>query len=425
MVTVSSSILRLSFCFVLLAGLAGCGKNSAIGSSGNPNIVTYTFNGNNMPVTVATQIGAGAYTQATLTSNKLILSIPDGETNYSVAFLCPSPTAGPFVNEEYINQASLLDGTAFSETCYQLPLQGGTATAEVDASAIPGAEEINVGSGSGCSACDTFNGSAFLAVGTYDVPVTVDGNGGPYSPPLAARILRNQTIPGALNGGAPVVLKTTDETVPQTITYSNVPNGYSPVGRTVVYNTAGGASVQLELNNSGPQLTQYVAMPSGTYQSGDYYDFLVSASGTTSGPSVSVETYTSSAGPQSFTFPPPWSYAGPTAAALPTFNFAYAGFPGMSDISYQATINWGLGTWVFGIAADLDEIYISATANYQNGSTAISIPDLSSLTGFLATPPSGTTVGWSAAVYQGDPFLTSPPSGTIQGADNSGSYTEP
>jgi hypothetical protein len=112
----STSIPRLSFCFFLLAGLAGCGETS--GSGGSTTIVTYTFNGNNIPpVTVATQIGTGTYTPATLTSGTLTISIPDGETNYSVAFLCPSPTVGPFINEEYINQASTLDGTAFSETC--------------------------------------------------------------------------------------------------------------------------------------------------------------------------------------------------------------------------------------------------------------------------------------------------------------------
>jgi hypothetical protein len=115
-------------------------------SGGSTTIVTYTFNGNNMPVTVATQIGTGAYTQATLTSGTLTISIPDGETNYSVAFLCPSPTVGPFVNEEYINQASTLDGTAFSETCPPNPYLGRPATIQVNAAAIPGAEGISVGS---------------------------------------------------------------------------------------------------------------------------------------------------------------------------------------------------------------------------------------------------------------------------------------
>jgi hypothetical protein len=387
--------------------------------------VTYTFTGP-APAAVATQIGSGAYTQATPTSGKLTIDVPSGETNFSVAYLCPSLTAGPFVNPEYINQASTLDGTAFFGTCNPLPAQGGTATVQVDATAIPGAVEIDVGSGGGCGACDTFNGSAFLAVGTYDVPVRVDGSGGIYGPPLAAKILRDQTIPGALNGGAPVVFQSTDEPVAQTIAYDNVPNGYSLNGRTVVYNTAGGAFVQLELNNLGGSLTQYMAMPSGTYQSGDYYEFIVEADNASDSGSVVVTRYASSAAPQSFTFPAPLSYAGPAPAALPAFNFAYSGFSGMSNISQQAAIYWGVGTWPSeGIAADLDSITMTATANYRNGSTAMTIPNLSSLTGFLANPPSGTTVSWTAAFNQGDPFLTNPPSGTAQEVSNFGSFTVP
>ena len=418
----SSSILRLSFCFVLLAGLAGCGGTSISGSSGSggsPTIVTYTFSGNNMPVAVATQIGAGAYTQATLTSGTLTLSIPNGETNYSVAWLCTA-----FINQvhsENINQASILDGTAFSEACPPSPSLGGLTTVQVNATAIPGAEGIFIGD-QGCSVCNTFKLSGGLGVGTYDVPVYVTGTAG-TNEAIAARILRDQTIPGALNGGAPVVFQTTDETVQQTITYNNVPNGYSPVGGNVTYYTADGTFVPLALG-SIPAATQYMAMPSGTYQSGDYYYFAVGASPATGLEGVSVTRYTSSAGPQSFTFPAPLSYAGPTPAALPTFNFAYSGFSGMSNVSQQAGLSWSLGQVALG-NLDLDFINVTATSNYQNGSTSISIPDLSSLTGFLAPASSGTTVSWNAAVVQGDPFLTTPPSGTIQEVVNSGTYTEP
>jgi hypothetical protein len=91
-----ASILRLSICFVLLACLAGCGGSSG---SGKPTTVTYTFTGP-APTAVATQIGSGAYTQATLASGQLTLSVPSGETNFSIAYLCPSPTAGPFIYTE-------------------------------------------------------------------------------------------------------------------------------------------------------------------------------------------------------------------------------------------------------------------------------------------------------------------------------------
>jgi hypothetical protein len=417
----SSSIFRLSFCLFLLAGLAGCGASSNNGSSGgsSPTIVTYTFTGP-APAAVATQIGSGRYTRATLTSGKLAISVPRGETKYSIAYLCPPAEINPSVRLQYINQASTLDGTSFSGTCPPKPSLGGLATVQVNATAIPGAEGINIAN-LGSSPGNTLNFSADLAVGTYDVPVVVTGDGGPYVA-IAAKILRDQRIPGALNGGAPVVFETIDETVPQTITYTNVPNGYSVVGRDAVYHTAGGASVQLDQNEA--PLTQYRAMPSDAYQSGDYYNLTAEAYDRTSGGGDWVEKYTSSPGPQSFTFPAPWSYAGPTPAALPTFNFAYTGFSGMATISQEANIDWSQGQLNQGTLT-FDGITMTATANYQNGSTAMSMPDLSNLTGFLAPAPSGTTVNWYARVYQGDPFLTSPPSGTIQWVDNSGSYTEP
>jgi len=417
----SSSSRWLSFWIVLSTGLAGCGASVKGGSSGGGGtIVTYTFTGP-APTAVATQIGSGAYAQATLTSGNLTISVPSGETNFSVAYLCPSPTINPYIYQEYINQASILDGTSFTRTCPPGPLLGGLATVQVNASAIPGAEGIYVtyqGGGPG----DTLNFSGDLAVGTYDVPVYVTGAEGPYVA-LAARILRDQTIPGALNGGAPVVFTTADETVPQTITYNNLPNGYSLVTRQVIYYTAGGAQVSLDQNEA--PLTQYLAMPSGAYQSGDYYHFTVGSYDAASGGSESIEEYASSPGPQSFTFPAPWSYAGPTPAALPTFNFAYAGFSGMPNVVEEAAIAWTQGQFTIQGAFAFDGITMTATANYQNGSTAVRIPDLSNVKGFLAPAASGTSVVWSATVDQGDPFLTSPPSGIMQSVSFSGSYTEP
>jgi hypothetical protein len=98
--------------------LAGCGGSPKSGSTGggNPTIVTYNFSsssGSVLPVAVATQIGTGAYAAATLTSCKLTISVPNGESNFSVAFLCPSPagTTTP-QNIEIIRQASILDGTS-------------------------------------------------------------------------------------------------------------------------------------------------------------------------------------------------------------------------------------------------------------------------------------------------------------------------
>jgi len=139
----SSSSLRLLFCAVVIAGLAGCGGSSKSGSSGSdgsgPTIVTFTFTGNVTPA-VSTQIGTGAYTQATLTSGKLTLSIPNGETNFSVAYNCNFGDSNSSSDLETIIQVSVLDGTSFGGGCSNgSTSHTGLATVQVNAAAIPGA----------------------------------------------------------------------------------------------------------------------------------------------------------------------------------------------------------------------------------------------------------------------------------------------
>jgi len=433
----SSSSFRLLFCAVVVAGLAGCGGSSSGGSGGggggnNPTIVTYTFNSsaNSVPpAVVATQVGAGAYSLATLTSSKLILSIPYGETNFSVAYLCPPEVEGTIpptqLNYEYINQASTKDGTLFSASCFsaQSTTPTGVATVQVNAAAIPGAAGVAVDGYAMPWSSSTLDFSAAIPAGTYDVPITVSMGEyyNSYDNYLAIKILRSQTIPGALNGGASVVFGTSDEVVPQTITYNNLPAGFFANSPLVLYYTAGGAGILLDL--AGPS-GQYLSVPSAAVQTGDYYlmsmgaQSLAGALSLGGGTGVGIERYTSSGGPQSVTLPAPWSYAGPTAAALPTFNFVYSGFSGMSNVSQDANVTWGLET------ASMNEIFMDSTANYQNGSTSMTVPDLSSVSGFL-TPPAEGTIYWTADIAQGTLSSTNPPSGTIQYVSNNGTYALP
>jgi hypothetical protein len=424
----SSSSLRFLFCAVVAAGLAGCGGSSKSGSGGgggdSPTTVTYTFAGSPngvAPAAVATQIGTGAYTLAAVASNKLTFTIPSGETNFSVAFVCPPPTqAITSLNLEYIQQYSTLDGTSFSGDCptESIPPQTGLATLQVSAAAIPGAAGVAVDGYAIPWSSGTLDFSESLLTGTYDVPVTVSKGEyyDSFNDYLAFKILRAQTIPGVLNGGAPVVFGTGDETVTQTITYNNVPTGYTPYSPFVLYETAGGAGFLLNLD--GPT-GQYTAMPSDAFQSGDHYLIDTGASSAAGNSSVGAETYTSTGGPLSVTFPAPWTYAGPTAAALPTFNFVYSGFSGKSDVSQYVNLNWNEGT------ASSNQISMTATANYLSGSTSMTIPNLSSLTGFLAPATSGTLVNWNAEILEGNPFLTNPPSGTSLSVLTTGNYTEP
>jgi len=415
--------LKLSVCAIVLTTLAGCGAGSSntppIGGGGNPTIVTFTFTGA-APAAVATQIGNGAYTQATLTANKLTLSVPEGESNFAVVYACPQIGSNPTSYFETIKQANILDATSFSAACPAATSapQAGLATLQVNAAAIPGAQWVIVG-GEGLEWSGTpLDFSEQLAVGTRDFPVAVaDGVSPPYlGNYLAIRILRNQVVPGALNGGNPLVFATSDLLSQQTITYSHVPSGYSLASPSVEYRTVGGAFIGLDA--TGPS-NQYLSIPSASMQSGDYYQIGVSAQDVASRGVVDVNGFTSIGGPQSFTFPAPPSYAGPTAAALPSFKMSYSGFSGMSPVNQFAGLQWSQG------ATAIYFISIEATMNYQNGSSIMSIPDLSALTGFIAPAASGTTVSWNAGSVEGNPFLTTPPSGITQSAFNYGSYTVP
>jgi hypothetical protein len=160
-------------------------------------------------------------------------------------------------------------------------------------------------------------------------------------------------------------------------------------------------------------------MPADAFQTGDYYNFdATSFSTTNSGEAVGVEEYTSSGAPPSFTFPAPWAQSGPTAAALPSFNYDYSGFSGMADVLFNADLEWKQGT-----AFDL--ITISASQNYAGGSPSIATPDLSGVAGFLSPAASGITVNWESVITQGNSFRSSPPNGTDLFVENSGTYTAP
>ncbi|HSM76006.1 MAG TPA: hypothetical protein VLT57_00190, partial [Bryobacteraceae bacterium] len=113
-------------------------------------------------------------------------------------------------------------------------------------------------------------------------------------------------------------------------------------------------------------------------------------------------------------------YSGPTPAALPAFNYVYTGFSGKTDVIQAAILGWSIGT-------SFNDFQVVATANYQNGSTSLTFPDLSSVTGFLAPPAQGTTVAWTAVIAQGNSGMLQPATSnsTRIAAVNAGTYPEP
>ena len=426
----SGAVLRLSATCAALAFLAGCGSSSGGGGStgggGNtPTAVTFTFSVGT-PTVVAAKIGSGSFTAQSLNSGKLSLSLPNGTSNFAVAYLCTAPSFPIFQD---VFEANTTDGSSFILPCpapsSTIPM--GTLTGSVDGSAIPEANSLGLAVANGnngfvAGVSQDTNFSFNVPAGNDRVEVlaynSVSSGSVVTSSLVAARTLLNQAVPGALNGGSTVVLGAADETTLKPITYSNVPSGYSAPSTVVdlIMNGAGGFSI------ASPMTTQYPALPAGAVQQGDFYEFFATATNrVNSGEMAIVAQSSTAAGPVSFTFPSPWTYGGPAPAALPTFNFAYTGFSGKTRVFQTALADWDAPTVGF------IEFQVTTSANYLNGSTAVAFPDLSGVPGFVAPPPSGTQVNWVALIAQSNVGAPQPmpTDATISTLENAGAYTVP
>lgn len=413
----------LPVCVSLLAVLAGCGGSSNSttttgGGGGNPQTVAFTFTGGT-PTAAAVQTGTGNFSAATLQGNALNVSVPSGTTDYSLAYVCPVSNGG---TSEFVIQASTQDGSAFTLNCYGQSM--GSATGSADATAIPSAANIlvysgNVNSGSVGSTNGTFNFN--LPAGSVDVAVVAVDGAIPANV-LAVKILRSQTIPGALNGGAPIVFQASDETPFEPIAVSNVPAGFfNPPFMTVYYFTANGTIFLLNNNNSP---TQSPILPAAAVASGDFYEFISDTIDTATQNSTTSVDQNIAAGSLPATvnlsLPAAWSSSAPSASQFPSFTFNYPAFSGATTTAYEASIGWQTSATTF------TDIGVTATANFQNASTTVAIPDLTSIAGFSPAAASGTSVFWLAIVAGGPtlPFA-SQTSGTFESVQNKGAYTEP
>jgi hypothetical protein len=421
--SMSLSSLSYSMFFALISFvlLSGCGGGSGAASTGggggvNPSkSVTLSFY-EGTPSVAAAKIGSGSFTLQAVTAGKLSLSIPSGTTTFSVAYVC-----GLF---EDVFEASTADGNSFTVPClgpYTSP-QMGTLTGNIDISAIPSANSVNLAVNDGTTmvqagvAVDAnFNFSA--PVGNDRVEVLAYNSTSQGATVVGVKSFSNQAVPGSLNGGSPVIFTQADQTILQTITYTNVPNGYSSPFTAVGYlfGGAGGTSI-------ATATTQYPELPAAAAVSGDFYEFFATArnAGKPTEMAIVAKSATT-AGPMTFAFPAPWIYAGPSPAALPTFDLSYSGFSGRTGVYQTALANWynpNIGTL---------EISVVASANYLNGSTMVSFPDLSGLAGFVSPPSSGTQVAWVALIAQSSAGEPQPMSSnaTIATVENGGNFTVP
>jgi len=100
-------------------------------------------------------------------------------------------------------------------------------------------------------------------------------------------------------------------------------------------------------------------------------------------------------------------------------------FPaGLSTGVEQARVSWTP------TATSRNSITVTATPNFLSGATSLSVPDLSSLSGFLAPAISGTQVAWDVEIFgsagQAFPAVAIPPANGLAGlVENRGTYTQP
>jgi hypothetical protein len=416
----------------LIVGIVGIAAIMAAGCGGGSTTVppqgtsvAITFGGTTMPQAVATQSGDGPFIAASLQGgNLLFLTLPNGTTKYGIAYVCP------VFNDEFVFEATTQDATALTLNCPAARPSPtlGAATGSVDASAMTGATNVLIaGNGGGASlggVAEPF--SVSMQNGVNDVAlIATDSNGNA----VGVKILRGQNIPGAVNGGSAVVFGAGDAITRQPVTLNNVPAGFPvPDGVFAQYHTVNGTAFSLvtTLGFNSPLPGTYPAVPAGATQSGDFYLYQSSSINFPGSGNQQVGTSlttTSGGGPLTMTFPAPWSFAGPTPARLPAFTFDYSGFSGQPAVSQQVLLTWPVG-------ASRDLLQVMTTANFQNGVTTLTVPDLSALAGFFPPAASGAQVSWVADIFGGTTqqfgfSVNLPANGSLSFVENRGSYIQP
>jgi hypothetical protein len=409
---------------ILVVLITGCATGTPTRGGPQPT-VTVTFVGGT-PLAVATQTGTGAFTLTTPTS-QVKFPVAPGNTKYAIAYVCPPVSALGTITSETVIQATTQDTTSFTANCFGPP-SSGTATGSAT-SAITGTTDIkilgnhglggNVGSASGSF-------SVSMPAGTNDVAaVAIDGS----NTVLAVKLVRSQTVPGALNGGSSIIVSSpADATTTANLTVTNVPAAgfVTPPEASAEFITANGTTLLLtnsSVSSTNPQ--PYNALPTAATVSTDFYLYESNTSDTATHQSVGVTTTTSTGGGAfSVALPTPWSFAGPAPARLPTFTFIYSGFTGLPAIADQGSIQWATG------ATTSNQITVVATANFLSGATTITIPDLTSLAGFITPAATGTTINWVADIFGGTAqeftFVPNPPANSsVQFVQNRGTFTQP
>jgi hypothetical protein len=413
-----SRISRALSCALIAGSISACSSGGGYGGGGGTppgpsgTTITLTVSGA-APTAAAVQVGAGAWATKALSGNGASFTVPAGTTTYGVAVVCP-----PIF--EFIELLSINDTKTPVITC---PANGTTSTSvSYDVSQIPSAAQARVYIGSAASFQSTTTGTASFTdapSGTQDVALLAFPSGLSATDALAVKILRAQSIPGALSISA---LNGTDNTSSASIGLSGAPAGFTTQVN-AWYETAGGA--QLLIKNAG-STTSYPTVANADTLNGDYYLVQAFASNNTVSGVNQVGASQTFSTPQSvsLTFPSPMTYAAPAAAQYPTFAVpAYSGF----------TVS-GPTAFLFGAFAPMqNEITVATTSTYLSSvGNSLAFPNLSSLAGFFSEPTHGNAEDWlveeATSTNLNGNYLFSFPyanNGTQQYALVSGQFTVP
>ncbi len=418
--------LRALLALISIAALCSCGGGGGGtggggggggGSIPNTTAVSVNFVGAT-PTALAVAMGTGAFTTLSAASS-IQINLPTGTTTYQLAVACPPLAVMGTITQENVYRFAISDGTALSlEPCYQFPTANATITGSFDVSAVAGATQASILGISGYGGTVNATSGAFsvsVPSGTTDVAVVARDAS---FKALAVKFVRNQTAPGAVNGGATIALTAADQLVSTPVTINGIPAGYQPVpALNVSINTAN----KTYLNLPAVSPTSYSAVAAADTIATDYYQINTNDNLAVGDALVGTTIY-SAGGATTLNYPAALSYAGPTPAAWPTFALSYSGFSGMSAVNYQTQISWQTG------ATTLDDLIVTSSSAYLGSSTTIVMPDLSTLSGFFNHPASGTTVNWLVEINGGtfQSFVpTFPSSGSANFAQSASTYIEP
>lgn len=401
---------------VPLMACGGSGNGSTITLTTAPPVqVNLTVTGA-APIVAASQVNGGSWSTLSLAGSKATFTVPGPTSNYAVAVLCPISAAFPPNQVQAIFEASASDTT--SPAVYCPPTSLLTVTFNFNLSAIPSAQQAAIAVGTDLSPyLPGPTSSASLqnvAAGTEDIGVAAYGTTA-NTPPLGLQIQRGVNITGSPITIPP--MNTSDQTGSESIAVTNIPSGYTNYV-IASYVTAGGTTIPI----NGMQVpTSYATIASGDSAQGDFY----SVQSTSLNGGAGVEVVQSFTMPQNLTLnlPGVLSYGGPSPAPYPTFSAAYNGFTGSGMTGWIASNSW------VSSASEI-EVVVYATNTFL-GSSSITIPNLSSVNGFVQAPPTNTLVGWALIAFQQSaPYFVfrvtaSPPNEAAQYAYVGGSYIEP